>query len=229
MKKRGILAFLLMISLLLGGCVKGIPAEEAAPLFMDYYIFQKEKVAFNENFANGEELGIVFTEQQAGFKTNFIAGLLQADEVVSQEQADEIYQVLSTQVIERATYEIKQVSTAEGLTDVVYEIYGVSLEELLLKVNQELVARIVSDNSLVKNQAKMVEETMAILKEQLTNVSIKDEPVTVTLQLKQEQGKWQVVNGQSEALKMIYFAFYTGVSSQEQFVEEVTEAMMGEN
>ncbi|MGX7197864.1 DUF5105 domain-containing protein [Enterococcus olivae] len=225
MKRKGLFSILLVIGFLLAGCDRGIPAEEAAPLFIDRFIYQEETKAFNENFQNGEALGTIFEEQQEVFQEHFIDGLIGVDDVVAQEQADEIYQQLAAQVQEKTTYRVKQVTENEDLANIIYEINGISIKELLLTMSQKLVERIHDDNALAKDQTKLVEETVGILKEELPNASIKEQPVDVSLQMRKEKGQWQLVNGQSEELSAIYLAFFTGFNDQEQFVEELTEAM----
>ena len=227
MKKKGLFSVVLLLGLLvtLTACSRGIDPEEAAPLFVHRYIYQQEEDSFNENFKQGEELGKIFNEQQDAFKENFIEGLLGANKAVDQEAANEIYEQLDRQVKEVATYEIGKISTTKHLTNVVYDIQGLSIKDLLVATSQDLADAIKKNNKLAKSKKQLVETTVKILKKEIPKTSQIEEPKHLSLQLKKEKGKWEVVNGQSEELKAIYLAFFTGTDSEEQFTQEVTAAL----
>ena len=228
MKKKGLFAVVVVMGLLLTACARGIEPEEAAPLFVHRYIYQEEEESFNENFKQGEELGKVFTEQKESFKENFVEGLIGANDAVDKEAANEIYEQLDIQVQEVATYEVQKISTTKNLSNVIYDIQGLSMKDLLVATSQDLAAAIKKDNKLAKDEKKLVKKTVDILKQEIPKTSQIKEPKHLSLQLKKEKGQWEVVNGQSEELKAIYLAFYTGTDSEKEFTQEMTQALTGQ-
>ena len=227
LKKKGLFSVVLLLGLLvtLTACSRGIDPEEAAPLFIHRYIYEEEKDTFNENFKQGEALSKVFNEQKATFKENFVEGLIGANKAVDQDAANEIYDQLDNQVKEVATYEIGKISTTKHLTNVVYDIKGLSIKDLLVATSQDLADAIKKNNKLAKNKQQLVETTVNILKQEIPKTKQIAEPKHLSLQLKKEKGQWEVVSGQSEELKAIYLAFFTGTDSEAQFTQEVTTAL----
>lgn len=224
MKKLWLIPMLFVVALFAAGCNQGIPAEEAAPLFINRLVYQEEIETFEENFANGTELGEIFQQQQELFQEHFVTGIIGVNEEIEEEQADEIYRLLM-QRLDDTTYEVKQVSETDQIANIVYEIQGISIEDLVQTTTSELLVAIDADNQLVKEETRLVETTIAILKEQIPTTPIKEEPTTVSLQMKQEKGQWRLLSGQEDAIGAIYLSFIAGVSSQEQLEEDLQTAV----
>ncbi|MHC5269926.1 DUF5105 domain-containing protein [Enterococcus sp. LJL98] len=211
--------------LLLAGCTKAIPAEEAAPLLLDEMIYEKKAEAFQTNFLQSEELETAFQSQRTSFEENFTEGLLQSGEAVDQQVAAEISEALMKQVKEQTSYNVKQITETKSIFHVIYEVKGFDLMALFKASTTGLLEKIEEKNNLVKDPEKLVTETVKIMQDQIPLTPAKETSTEVTLQLKQNKGKWEIVGGQDETLASLYLAFYAGVRDEEELAAEMMQAM----
>ncbi|MEG0294327.1 DUF5105 domain-containing protein [Enterococcus sp.] len=226
MKKKWLAMVLFILTpLFIAGCAQAIPAKEAAPLLIDAMIYQKEDESFESNFANSETLTTAFEKHRESFEENFTKGLLQSNTEIDETVAKKISGLLMTQVQEVTSYEIKKVTETKPIHHVTYEIKGFDLSGLLIRTTQELLARIQKDNQIAKDQKKVIEETIAIIEAQIPETKATETTTEVTLQLKENRGKWEIVAGQDEALASLYLSFFAGVSNDEELAKEMAEAV----
>lgn len=226
MKKKWLAMVLLILTpLFIAGCAKAIPAKEAAPLLIDAMIYQKQDELFETNFANSETLTSAFEKHRESFEENFTTGLLQSNAEIDEAVAKNISGLLMTQVQAVTSYEIKKVTETKPIHHVTYEIKGFDLSGLLVRTTQELLTRIQKDNQIAKDQKKMIENTIAIVEAQIPQTKAKETATEVTLQLKENRGKWEIVAGQDEALASLYLAFFAGVHDEAALAKEMAEAM----
>lgn len=228
MKKKWLTMLMVLFTpLLIAGCAKAIPAEEAAPLLIDAMIYQKEDETFNESFAESETLTQAFAKHRTSFEENFTTGLLQSNEAVDEATAEKISELLMVQVKKVTSYQVKKLVETENIHHVTYEIKGFDLSGLLAQTTKELLTRIQKDNTIAKDEAKMVANTIEIVESELPKISAKETATEVTLQLKAKRGKWEIVAGQDETLAQLYLAFYAGLNNQEALTKEMNEAIAG--
>ena len=226
MKKTGtVIGALLFMLLFISGCTKAIPAEEAANILIDTMIYDQQTEAFQTNFANSEELTEIFVEQRTLFEENFTQGILQTGEAVDEQLAMEISEMVMQQVRETTSYKIKNITETKPVYHVTYEIQGFNLLRLFKESITELLVRIQNDNELVKDQKTLIATTVAIMQEKIPTIEANDTSTEVTLQLKVNRGKWEIVNGQDEALSSLYLAFFSGMRSQKELTNAMTEAL----
>ena len=226
MKKTGtVIGALLFMLLFISGCTKAIPAEEAANNLIDTMIYDQQTEAFQTNFANSEELTEIFVEQRTLFEENFTQGILQTGEAVDEQLAMEISEMVMQQMRETTSYKIKNITETKPIYHVTYEIQGFNLLRLFKESITELLVRIQNDNELVKDQKTLIATTVAIMQEKIPTIEANDTSTEVTLQLKVNRGKWEIVNGQDEALSSLYLAFFSGMRSQEELTNAMTEAL----
>ena len=226
MKKTGtVIGALLFMLLFISGCTKAIPAEEAANILIDTMIYDQQTEAFQTNFANSEELTEIFVEQRTLFEENFTQGILQTGEAVDEQLAMEISEMVMQQVRETTSYKIKNITETKPVYHVTYEIQGFNLLRLFKESLTELLVRIQNDNELVKDQKTLIATTVAIMQEKIPTIEANDTSTEVTLQLKVNRGKWEIVNGQDEALSSLYLAFFSGMRSQKELTNAMTEAL----
>lgn len=226
MKKTGtVIGALLFMLLFISGCTKAIPAEEAANIMIDTMIYDQQTEAFQTNFANSEELTEIFVEQRTLFEENFTQGILQTGEAVDEQLAMEISEMVMQQMRETTSYKIKNITETKPVYHVTYEIQGFNLLRLFKESITELLVRIQNDNELVKDQKTLIATTVAIMQEKIPTIEANDTSTEVTLQLKVNRGKWEIVNGQDEALSSLYLAFFSGMRSQKELTNAMTEAL----
>lgn len=226
MKKTGtVIGALLFMLLFISGCTKAIPAEEAANILIDTMIYDQQTEAFQTNFANSEELTEIFVEQRTLFEENFTQGILQTGEAVDEQLAMEISEMVMQQMRETTSYQIKNITETKPVYHVTYEIQGFNLLRLFKESITELLVRIQNDNELVKDQKTLIATTVAIMQEKIPTIEANDTSTEVTLQLKVNRGKWEIVNGQDEALSSLYLAFFSGMRSQKELTNAMTEAL----
>lgn len=226
MKKTGtVIGALLFVLLFISGCTKAIPAEEAANILIDTMIYDKQTEAFQTNFASSEELTEIFIEQRTLFEENFTQGILQTGEAVDEQLAMEISEMLMQQMREATSYQIKNITETKPVYHVTYEIQGFNLLQLFKESITELLVRIQNDNELVKDEKTLIATAVAIMQEKIPTIEANDTSTEVTLQLKVNRGKWEIVNGQDEALASLYLAFFSSMRSQEELTNAMTEAL----
>ena len=126
---------------------------------------------------------------------------------------------------ETTSYQIKNITETKPVYHVTYEIQGFNLLRLFKESITELLVRIQNDNELVKDQKTLIATTVAIMQEKIPTIEANDTSTEVTLQLKVNRGKWEIVNGQDEALSSLYLAFFSGMRSQEELTNAMTEAL----
>ena len=226
MKKTGtVIGALLFMLLFISGCTKAIPAEEAANILIDTMIYDQQTEVFQTNFANSEELTEIFVEQRTLFEENFTQGILQTGEAVDEQLAMEISEMVMQQMRETTSYKIKNITETKPVYHVTYEIQGFNLLRLFKESITELLVRIQNDNELVKDEKTLIATTVAIMQEKIPTIEANDTSTEVTLQLKVNRGKWEIVNGQDEALSSLYLAFFSGMRSQKELTNAMTEAL----
>ena len=226
MKKTGtVIGALLFMFLFISGCTKAIPAEEAANILIDTMIYDQQTEVFQTNFANSEELTEIFVEQRTLFEENFTQGILQTGEAVDEQLAMEISEMVMQQMRETTSYKIKNITETKPIYHVTYEIQGFNLLQLFKESLTELLVRIQNDNELVKDEKTLIATTVAIMQEKIPTIEANDTSTEVTLQLKVNRGKWEIVNGQDEALASLYLAFFSSMRSQEELTNAMTEAL----
>ena len=226
MKKTGtVIGALLFMLLFISGCTKAIPAEEAANILIDTMIYDQQTEAFQTNFANSEELTEIFVEQRTLFEENFTQGILQTGEAVDEQLAMEISEMVMQQMRETTSYQIKNITETKPIYHVTYEIQGFNLLQLFKESLTELLVRIQNDNELVKDEKTLIATTVVIMQEKIPTIEANDTSTEVTLQLKVNRGKWEIVNGQDEALASLYLAFFSSMRSQEELTNAMTEVL----
>ncbi|EOT39214.1 MULTISPECIES: DUF5105 domain-containing protein [Enterococcus] len=223
MKKRSIFLMVLM-AFILGGCSRAIPAEDAGKLFVDRVVYDKDTEKFTENFANGEELNKGFKENEKNFKDNFTAGLISVGDVVPEDKADELTTLLNKQIKDVTSYQV-EIKAAGKISNVTYEVKGLDFAAIMKETSKGITKKMIADNKLASDQNKIIEETLALLKENIQKAKAKEKAVPIMIEMKPEKGKWTVVRGQREQINNLYFAFVAGVKDQEALTNEWNQAM----
>lgn len=200
--------------LLLAGCApKAIPVEEAADLFVEQLVYQKEDTDFEDNFQNGADLKKGFEKNTTAFRDTFATGLVAADGDVSEETANEITALLMDKVKSATDYQIKvgEAEDGDSIRNVTYQVHGLDLVTVMKQTTQLVTAEMLKNTTLAKDEAKLQTETVKQLKHVLEDPPVKAEAVNVMLEMKPEKGQWVIVGGQQAQLEGLYLAFVAGV------------------
>ncbi|MGX7131065.1 DUF5105 domain-containing protein [Enterococcus songbeiensis] len=224
MKKIWLIFPILCFTFLLSGCARAIPEKEAAALLVDHLVYQKSEKKFTENFQDGEDLSNAFQTNEQAFQKSFTEGLL-ADSEIPQAEAEEIAELLLNQMQKEATYEIKEIDDSDTIRHVTYGVKGLDFTGMMAATSEKLVTELLADETISKDQDKVVSETVRFLKETIPQTKAKTKAINVMLEMKPEKGKWQIVAGQTEQLNNLYLAFVAGVSDQEALLAEMTTVM----
>lgn len=225
MKKSWLIGMIAVIFTgILAGCVSAIPEKEAAALFVDHLVYQKSEKKFTENFQNGENLSETFKQNEENFQKSFTEGLLSADQI-TEKDAKEITDLLLAQVQAKATYEVKKITKDGAIRHVTYGVKGLDFTGMMEATSKKLVAKLLEDEALSKDQNKVVAETVRLLKETIPETNAKAKAVDVTVDMQPQNGKWQIVDDQSKEMNNLYLAFVAGVADQETLLGEMTQIM----
>lgn len=214
MKKRWLPLLLIGVLVLLAGCAKAIPTKEAAELFVDRLIYQKETEKFETNFKDGATLTKNFAEQEQSFLENFTAGLLSTDSGFSEETATEISQLVLDQVKEKTSYTI-EVAENDNIRNVTYHVKGLDFVAIMTQTTQKITAQMLQDTSLAKDEGKLATALIAQLKTVLQAAPVQTKAVAVLLEMRPEKGQWTLVEGQQKQLQSLYLAFVAGVKDED--------------
>ncbi|BCA87003.1 hypothetical protein EsVE80_25260 [Enterococcus saigonensis] len=223
MRKLGI-PLLLVLLFFLAGCSKAIPAEDAAKLFVDQVVYDKDAKKFTANFANGDELNKGFKENEKNFKDNFTAGLISVGDAVSEDEANELTELLNHQIKEVTSYKVA-IKEAGKISNITYEVKGLDFAAIMKETSKGITQKIMADNKLASDQNKIIEETLQLLRENIKVAKAKEEAVPIMIEMKPEKGKWTIVRGQREQINNLYFAFVAGVKDQETLTNDWNKAM----
>ena len=222
MKK--IFAPILLLLLVLSGCAKAVPADDAAKIFVDQMIYQKDTEAFKQNFDNGTALSETFEKSAHDFQQNFTQGLISSRSDITDEQANAITDKLTEQISQKTAYTVTT-SKSGNLTMVTYQVNGLDFANIVKGTTSELMQQLMSDRSLAKDQNKIQQALIPILEEQITKAQAKSEPTNVMLEMKTERGKWVLVDGQEDQINSLYRVFLTGTKDQQTLDDELQQAV----
>lgn len=222
MKKRWI-PLLAGLLLLLTGCAQAIPTKEAAALFVDRLVYQKEMEKFEENFQDGAALTETFEEHEENFQKNFTAGLLSTDSGLNEKTASEISQLVMDQVKEKTSYTI-DVAENDNIRNVTYHIKGLDFVELMSQTTKAVTAQMLADTSLAKDETKLAATLVTQLETALKDAPVQTEAVDVLLEMRPEKGQWTVVDGQQAQLQSLYLAFVAGVKDEQTLTKDWEKA-----
>lgn len=223
-----IIAYISLIIALFGlsGCTKKILPEEAGILFVNRLIYEDEDERFEKNFVEGFELAEDLKKQRTKLAQDLVTSFNEFGSVLSEAQTKEFMDIWFEKLVDETAYEIKSVSEDKKAKTqtIFFEVYGLDFEQVYKQMMDNLVAQMLSDTNLVKNNAKLGDVTIQLLTEAIAEAKQIKEPVITKVTLKKEKKKWSVVNKGDEVGNLI-LSFLVGVDNLDSYAEVIGGAV----
>ena len=86
-----------------------------------------------------------------------------------------------------------------------------------------MLAAIKGDNSIAKDDNKIMATTLSALEKNVQDVSLNEEVTDITLVFTKNKGQWSVTQDQSKKVTDLYLAFVTGAKDQATLNEQLTQ------
>lgn len=233
MKKTAVL-IIALTALLLTGCNKAIPAEEAGELFIDRLVYQERTNEFADAFEDGVKTGEKLDKNAEKFEDDFLEGLLASEEDVSERDVTGLTQELLKQMREKTTFKVAGIKEEKDAATITYFITGLDLVNAVKEMTRTLIkeaseAAEASDEEL--NGEETLQSAITIFTERIQVIKIENDSIEMDLTLKKEKGKWFIPKDQEEVVSNIFMAFISGTEKPEELDEalnEVTDEVMNE-
>lgn len=224
-KKSILLLSIIFFSFFLVSCTKKpeISAKEAGVALVDAFIYQKDSKAFKENFKDGETLLKNMQESREAFTTEFANSM--AAQHLEKEKAQEIIAALEEELKGKSSFQVEVKNEEKTKATISYEINGLSYDGVISGVLTQLIDASKKDDTLVKNEEKMLQFIAEKLPTEMKNISKREEAVTVLMELSAKGGKWQVAKDENAAFQELFLAFITGVTNENEFESQMKETM----
>lgn len=233
MKKTAIL-IIAFAAVLLTGCNKAIPAEEAGELLIDRLIYQERTSEFADAFEDGTKTGEELDKNADRFEDDFLEGLLSAEEDVSERDVTGLTQELLKQMREKTSFKVAGIKEEKDTATITYFITGLDLVNAVKEMTRSLIKE-ANDLAEQSEEELTGEETLqsaiTILTERIQVIKIENDSIEMDLKLKKEGGKWLIPEDQEEVVSNIFMAFISGTEKPEELDEalnEVTDEVMNE-
>ncbi|WP_170924796.1 DUF5105 domain-containing protein [Candidatus Enterococcus clewellii] len=233
MKKTAVL-IIALTALLLTGCNKAIPAEEAGELFIDRLVYQERTNEFADAFEDGVKTGEKLDKNAEKFEDDFLEGLLASEEDVSERDVTGLTQELLKQMREKTTFKVAGIKEEKDAATITYFITGLDLVNAVKEMTRTLIkeaseAAEASDEEL--DGEETLQSAITIFTERIQVIKIENDSIEMDLTLKKEKGKWFIPKDQEEVVSNIFMAFISGTEKPEELDEalnEVTDEVMNE-
>ncbi|MGX7200173.1 DUF5105 domain-containing protein [Enterococcus nangangensis] len=206
------------------GAKEPIAIEDAATLFANRLVYQKESEEFETNFKDSASLKKVMDKNADDFKTNFLAGLTDADEKITEAQAAELSNLLLEQMQTKTSYAVEVKAENEETALVVYHVSGLDFPAIVKKTDEALIAAVEKDNSIAKDDAKILATILASLKTNLAAATVVPEQTNVAVTFTKAEGQWQIASAQATNVANLYLAFASGAMNQEELTQQLQQA-----
>ena len=224
MKKAWVLA-IAVVGVLLTGCNKAIPAEEAGEILIDRLIYQKQESAFADNFRGGEQTGQSLDAISDEFEEDFIAGLSSTGVTVPEKEAGDLTQELLEQMRSKTSYKIVELNETKSGATITYFITGLDLVNAMKEMTRTLVKDPIENADAGLTDQEILESTIAILTERIKVIKIENETIEMSVTLEKEKGKWFIPSDQQEMLTNIFMAFISGTEADEELDDALNEVV----
>lgn len=208
----------------LSACQKEEPidAEEAATLFINRLVYEKESEAFEKNFKDSQDLKDVMDENAENFQQNLLAGLITADETISTETANQLSESLLTQVQEKTSYAAEVKTQDESSAKITYHVTGLNYPQIIQNTDVDLLTAAQGDNTILDDQARLMATIIESLQKNIDAATTIETPQNISITLEKSGTQWSVTQDQSEAVANLYLAFISGAKTQDELSEQLT-------
>ncbi|MBP1047883.1 DUF5105 domain-containing protein [Enterococcus sp. BWM-S5] len=232
--KKTALFIIAVTALVLTGCNKAIPADEAGELLIDRLIYQERTNEFADAFEDGVKTGEELDKNAEKFEDDFLEGLLTGDESVSERDVAGLTQELLKQMREKTSFKVAGIKEEKDTATITYFITGLDLVNAVKEMTRTLI-REASEAAEQSEDEASGEETLqsaiTILTERIQVIKIENDSIEMDLRLEKANGKWFIPDDQKEVVSNIFMAFISGTEKPEELDEalnEVTDEVMNE-
>lgn len=232
--KKTALFIIAVTALVLTGCNKAIPADEAGELLIDRLIYQERTNEFADAFEDGVKTGEELDKNAEKFEDDFLEGLLTGDESVSERDVAGLTQELLKQMREKTSFKVAGIKEEKDTATITYFITGLDLVNAVKEMTRTLI-REASEAAEQSEDEASGEETLqsaiTILTERIQVIKIENDSIEMDLRLGKANGKWFIPDDQKEVVSNIFMAFISGTEKPEELDEalnEVTDEVMNE-
>ena len=215
-----------MVSCLtIAGCQAKITPADAGTLFVNRLIYQAEDERFNTYFDEGEALGAQLKKERTTLVENLVASFNDFGSVLSPEQTKTFMELWLAQVDEKTGFEVVETGK-DGAVEV--KIAGLDFPKVYRATMDQLVAKMLADPDLAKNNAKLGDLLIQLLTDNMADAEVVKRPLTVQLSLEKSKGKWKNSPKQQKAeIAKLTLAFLVGANDLEEYGQLINEAVNG--
>ena len=226
-KKISLLLLLLGAIFSLSACRAKTTASDAGVLFVNRLIYEEQDPRFEMSFADGIELAQTIKTKRETLLKDLVTSFNEFGSVISASQTEEFMNVWFGQMKELTAYDVSEIkeNKKDKTTTVVYAIRGLDFTTVYRRTMDELVLRMLADDNLYKNNAKLGDLIIQLLTAEMKKGPVLPEPLTLTLTLTKEKQKWLVATAKSEEINNLLLAFLVGVENVEAYSKEIGDAL----
>lgn len=223
--KKSISWFIVMLCLLIcTGCSKKnqIETEAVGPLFVDNFIYNKDKEVFVEQFVDGDmlekHLTVMMNEVQYHFSSVFDTVV----EDISVEEKMDLSNHLMENIHSKTTYEVTTTTNEKGNEiEVVYHVKGLDYGEVVHQTMLGIVEAILNEDIVDPSGEASKEFIIKAFYQALEQTAVSENVVDVPLLFEKIKGQWQLKANQDDNINELLFAFMTGTKDREEYDEEM--------
>ena len=222
-QKYVILMALSFIFLLVGCGSKALEANEIGKLFINTFVFKKDKTRFEENFVEGELVNKQLTIMTNTFEETFSNVFDTVVEDLSDEEKEKLSSDLMTQVREKSHFTLDATEESKKEVVVTYTIYGLDYADLVEQTLTSLFNELMKETTVTTIDTKRA--LLHSYEEALVGTKAVNKPVTIDVTFIKNKKQWEIAENQDDKLEKILLAFVSGFGEKEQYEEEMTEML----
>lgn len=222
-QKYVILMALSFIFLLVGCGSKALEANEIGKLFINTFVFKKDKTRFEENFVEGELVNKQLTIMTNTFEETFSNVFDTVVEDLSDEEKEKLSSDLMTQVREKSHFTVDATEESKKEVVVTYTIYGLDYADLVEQTLTSLFNELMKETTVTTIDTKRA--LLHSYEEALVGTKAVNKPVTIDVTFIKNKKQWEIAENQDDKLEKILLAFVSGFGEKEQYEEEMTEML----
>ncbi|MGX7263848.1 DUF5105 domain-containing protein [Enterococcus crotali] len=128
------------------------------------------------------------------------------DTGLSQNDLDKLFQKFHQKLKEKTYYDSELITERKKMKEYKIQVYGIDLTGFLKQLKQEIQQL---KEMKTEEKASFLNQ---LFSRQIATISVKKEPVILSLKFKKRNDKWQIDSSQFDVLN-IYLGFYTGESN----------------
>ena len=203
---------------------KALSEKEAASVFIDAIIYNKQTQLFKENFADATEaLKVMHGKDEEAFTQELIQGIMQTSNI-SKDEAATISSSMEQVLKEQTKYQVKAVKEKKNHAyEVTYEIYGVDFIQGFKTAMTNMFEQMLKNPAMAQDTNNLEKELAIELSQGLKDAGIVKKPVEVKVELTKEKDKWRIANSQLKNLQNLTLAFWLGKKDQQDFIKETMQ------